>query len=78
LDGRSIPLGPQRNAQGARWSDTGKPNSKKLARSWRRDDGATARWQMADGLTLVTPAYERAKTLAEAKAKAEASRPPRI
>lgn len=65
------------NAQGASWTER-TAGSGKLAREWRRADGATARWSSIGGMTLITPAYERAKSIAEAKAKAEASRKPKI
>lgn len=65
------------NSQGGRWTETSKPGGiPKLQRSWRRDDGATTRWQLGVGLTLITPAYNRAKAVAEAKAAA--SRSPKI
>ena len=49
-----------------------------MKRDWRREDGATASWQMLGAMTVTTPAYERAKNLAEAKAKAAASRIPKL
>ncbi|MBS0631651.1 MAG: hypothetical protein JSS11_07030 [Verrucomicrobia bacterium] len=66
------------NSQGARWTDISKPSTLKLAREWRRADGATASWQKIQGMDVIQPAYVRARNLAEAKAKAEASRIPKI
>lgn len=65
------------NAQGAIWTPM-KSGSPKLRREWKRADGATAIWQMGAGFTLIHPAYIRAKEQAEAKAKADASRLPRL
>lgn len=66
------------NGQGARWTDLSKELTRKLARDWRRADGATASWKMTGSLCVTHPAYVRAKDLAEAKAKAAASRLPKI
>ena len=66
------------NSQGAKWSETSKPNTKKYTRSWKRSDGASAEWSAAGTIRMVAPAYDRAKQVVEAKAKAEASRKPRI
>lgn len=66
------------NAQGAKWTDISKPGGKKLAREWKRSDGATATWSKHSGITVTHPAYRRAKEVLEAKAKAEAARVPKI
>ena len=66
------------NAQGAKWTDVSKGLVRKLAREWRREDGATAGWQMGAAMTVTHPAYRRAKENAEAKAKADAARIPKI
>jgi hypothetical protein len=65
------------NAQGGKWADTSKDSMKKVHREWRRNDGATAVWQIRS-ITLTHPAYGRAKTVAEAKAKANAARTPKL
>jgi len=66
------------NAQGAKWTDISKESVRKLAREWRREDGATAIWQMGVAMSVTHPAYRRAKDNAEAKAKADAGRIPKI
>lgn len=67
------------NAQGVKWTDISKDLRRKLMREWRRADGGTASWRQAGSSMEVThPAYVRAKELAEAKAKAAASRIPKI
>lgn len=65
------------NSQGGKWTETSKSTMKKVHREWRRNDGATAVWQIRS-ITLTHPAYGRAKTVAEAKAKANAARTPKI
>lgn len=65
------------NSQGQKWTE-GVSGAAKLSRSWKRSDGATAQWSRGGSMRLVVPAYERAKQVAEAKAKAEASRKPKI
>jgi len=65
------------NAQGATWTLTSKPGSSAYLREWKRTDGATARWT-GRSISLVAPAYARAKEIAEAKAKAETRRMPKI
>jgi hypothetical protein len=65
------------NAQGAIWTPM-KSSSPKLRREWKRADGATAIWQLGAGLTLTHPAYVRAEEQAKAKAKADASRLPKL
>ena len=65
------------NSQGAKWTEITKPQLSKMKREWKRADGATAEW-MRNGMKLVSPAYQRAKDVVEAKAKAEASRKPKI
>lgn len=65
------------NSQGAKWEETGRAG-KKLAREWRRSDGATARWVSNSGMTIIVPGYERAKKVIEAKGKAEAGKPAKI
>jgi|CZKI01.1.fsa_nt_gi hypothetical protein len=66
------------NSQGAKWTDVSKEMTKKLAREWRREDGAVAIWHMGVGMTVTSPAYDRAKQKAEAKAKSDASQIPKI
>lgn len=66
------------NSQGAAWTETTNPSIKKLQRSWKRADGGTAEWKIGQAMSLVSPAYARAKAVVEAKAKAEASRKPKI
>ena len=66
------------NSQGARWTETSKPAAKKYNRTWKRADGADAVWNGGAGMSLVVPAYERAKQVIEAKAKAAASQKPKI
>lgn len=64
------------NSQGAKWTEiTKRPGS--LARRWKRADGATAGWS-AVGIELIHPAYERAKQIEAAKAKAASGRLPKI
>jgi hypothetical protein len=65
------------NAQGVKWKLTSKESMRKVIREWRREDGATAIWK-AGALTVTHPAFDRAKALAEAKAKADAARAPKI
>lgn len=65
------------NAQGAKWQVTD-ARSPKLRREWKRDDGATAIWQLGAGFVVAHPAYTRAKQRAEDKAKADASRLPKL
>jgi len=66
------------NAQGARWTDISNVAARKFAREWRREDGASATWQMGVAMSVTHPAYRRAKEKAEAKAKADAARIPKI
>lgn len=66
------------NSQGIKWTETSKPNTKKIERSWRRNDGALAGWSTLGSIRMVVPAYDRAKQVVEAKAKAEVSRKPKI
>lgn len=63
------------NAQGATWIETSKGGGK-YSRTWKRTDGAVADSYI--GISLTTPAYTRAKEQAEAKAKVEVSRTPKI
>lgn len=63
------------NSQGATWTETTKGN-RMFARTWKRADGATADW--GNGILITTPAYKRATELIEAKARAGASRTPKI
>ncbi len=65
------------NAQGATWTETTKGNGK-LSRKWMRSDGGTAEWIKAAGFKVISPAYDRAKEIAESKAKAGAKRTPKI
>jgi hypothetical protein len=58
------------SAQGERWTDMSPEITKRVSRKWRRSDGAVAMWNWKLGMTLVHPAYERARRDAEAKAKA--------
>lgn len=66
------------NAQSTTWTVTNKPNVQKYHRSWKRTDGARAVWTRNAEMTLTHPAYERAKAIAEAKAKAESSKVPKV
>ncbi|HTJ79719.1 MAG TPA: hypothetical protein VL357_12050 [Rariglobus sp.] len=66
------------NTQGAKWTETSNPALKKLKREWKREDGATAVWQLGGGFTLTHPAYPLAKQRAQDKAKANASRLPNL
>jgi hypothetical protein len=66
------------NSQGAKWTETSKPELKKYKRTWKRADGADASWSGGGQIALVVPAYERAKQVIEAKAKAAASQKPKI
>jgi hypothetical protein len=66
------------NAQGTRWADVSKDSVRKLVREWRRTDGAIAIWQMGVGMSVTHPAYQRAKDKAEANAKTDAARLPKI
>lgn len=66
------------NAQGATWSDISKSNTGKLAREWKRSDGATAFWKTGMGMTVTSPAYERAKAVEAAKVKAQSKQIPKI
>lgn len=63
------------NSHGATWTETTK-GSGTHSRTWKRTDGATA--DSFIGISFTTPAYTRAKELAEAKAKVEVSRTPKI
>ena len=65
------------NSQGAKWTETTKGGGR-LSREWKRADGADAKWHQLTGMKLVVPAYERAKQVIEAKAKAAASQKPKI
>lgn len=66
------------NAQGARWTDFSELETRDTLRDWRREDGGTAHWQTGQAMVVVHPAYQRAKERAEARAKAEAARLPKI
>jgi hypothetical protein len=66
------------NGQGERWTDVSKEQIRKLFREWRRNDGATAEWHLGQSMIVTNPAYLRAKEQAEAKAKADAGRIPKI
>jgi hypothetical protein len=66
------------NAQGGQWTDNSKEMVKKLARDWRRSDGAVATWRMGVSMVVTNPAYDRAKQIVELKAKADASRIPNL
>jgi hypothetical protein len=65
------------NAQGGKWTLTSKDSMKKAVREWRRSDGATAVWRVGT-LVVTHPAFDRATSLAEAKAKAAAARTPNL
>jgi hypothetical protein len=65
------------NGQGSKWTEISKPDVRKYLREWRREDGGTAVWRTT-GMTVEHPAYARARGLAEAKAKAEAGKIPKI
>jgi hypothetical protein len=66
------------NGQGLKWRETSKPETGKFFREWRREDGAVAVWRTGTEMKITVPAYERAKDIAEAKAKAEAAKPAKI
>lgn len=66
------------NAQGAKWTETGKRSIARMIREWRRSDGSTAKWSKPQGFTLTWDAYEKAKARAEERARVEASRKPKI
>ena len=66
------------NSQGEKWTEDIKPGLKQMAREWKRRDGAIANWASRGGMTITVPAYERAKSIAEAKAKAAAGKPAKI
>ncbi|MFT3869858.1 MAG: hypothetical protein QM715_15520 [Nibricoccus sp.] len=69
------------NCQASKWTDTSSTDQgfRKLSRNWKRADGGTASWTMAGtSLVITNPAYNRTKEKAEAKAKAETSRIPKI
>ena len=65
------------NSQGVKWTETTK-GDRKLARTWKRADGGEAAWHLGLGMRMVVPAYDRAKQVIEAKAKAAASQKPKI
>lgn len=66
------------NAQGERWTEITVAAEKPVIRRWRRVDGATVVWMNGSGVTVVVPAYDRAKGIAEAKAKADAAKRAKI
>jgi len=66
------------NAQGARWTELTDFDKREQERDWRREDGGTAHWQAKGPMVVVHPAYDRAKARAEAKAKADEARLPKI
>ena len=69
------------NCQASKWSDTSPAdaNSRKIIRSWKRADGATANWSRpSNSMTVTNPAYLRTREKAEAKAKANAARVPKL
>ena len=66
------------NAQGATWTDISKASIRKIAREWKRADGATAVWKSGSGFTITSPAYDRAKTVEEAKVKAKSKQIPKL
>ncbi len=49
-----------------------------MRRTWVRRDSATAEWRIFQGITLSTPAFERARDAVKKKAKADASKLPKI
>lgn len=65
-------------AQGARWTDLSDFATRDKVRDWRREDGGTAHWEATQPMIVVHPAYVRAKERAEAKARADAARLPKI
>lgn len=66
------------NAQGEKWNEITKPGAAKMLRDWKRSDGSHAKWSRPQGFTLTWDAYEKAKARAEERARAEASRKPKI
>jgi hypothetical protein len=65
------------NSQGVKWTETTKGGGRS-SRDWKRIDGADAKWHQLTGMKLIVPAYNRAKQVIEAKAKAAASQKPKI
>jgi hypothetical protein len=65
------------NSQGEKWIDLSVTGAVKIRRKWKRSDGAVATWTMRQ-MDIIVPAYERAKAIVEAKAKADANRRPKI
>lgn len=65
------------NTQGIAWTEQ-ESRFPKSVRTWKRKDGATAEWRHGAGLDMTVPAYNRAREVIEAKAKAEVSRKPKI
>ena len=59
------------------WEERKTPTPK-THREWKRRDSATATWRMPDGITLSTPAFDRAREAVKKKAKADASTLPKI
>lgn len=66
------------NSQGTAWTETSKPAAAKFNRTWKRADASTAVWSKGSGMTFVWDAYQKAKAAVEHRAKAEASRKPKI
>ena len=65
------------NGGRAQWEEQ-KTSTPKTHRQWKRRDKTTADWQMADGLVLKTPGYEKAREDLKKQAKENASKLPRF
>jgi hypothetical protein len=66
------------SSEGSSWKDVSKEVSRKSAREWQRADGAVAKWQLGQGMSVTNPAYVKAKAKAVDKAKEDAARIPKI
>ena len=63
----------ENNSQGKKWNEA--QGSSRMIRKWRRNDGASAKWQFTGAMEIISPEYEKAKAAREAelakKAKAK-------
>ena len=63
------------NAQGAKWTEnSGNPSVGKMVRNWKRDDSAEAEWSFVNGMSVTTPAYNRAKAISGSEGQGEGER----